>query len=163
MLIGSPNTKGRAVPSMNPFNRGLHRWRTSLPIVMSMVVLVSLGDVRASRPMASLPSNAARFVPPAAYQQWWTRTVACSGLRGSLPSIEWFVVPGAATFDTNDGARVARWSRGKDGTRIVLAGAYLSDEMVVRHEMLHALLDRPDHPPEYFVDRCHLTWESWGG
>ncbi len=22
---------------------------------------------------------------------------------------------------------------------------------------------RSDHPPEYFGDRCHLTWESWGG
>lgn len=34
---------------------------------------------------------------------------------------------------------------------------------VVRHEMLHALLDRGDHPPEYFVSRCGLTWESWDG
>ena len=149
---------------MNAFTRGLHRWRPSLPIVMSMVVLVSLGDVHTSRPLAALPSNAVAFNPPAAYLEWWARTVACSKLRGgSLQSIAWFVVPGAATFQTTAGARVARWSRGNDGTRIVVAGEYLSDEMVIRHEMLHALLDRPDHPPEYFVDRCHLTWESWGG
>ena len=51
--------------------------------------------------------------------------------------------------------------RDRDGARIVLAGNYETSEMAVRHEMLHHLLDRTGHPPEYFVTRCHLTWDSW--
>jgi len=43
----------------------------------------------------------------------------------------------------------------------VIAGNYAEHEMVVRHEMLHALLQREGHPTDYFVNRCHLTWESW--
>ena len=55
------------------------------------------------------------------------------------------------------------WERDQQGARIVLAGNYENSEMAVRHEMLHHLLDRTGHPPEYFIDRCHLTWESWAG
>jgi hypothetical protein len=53
------------------------------------------------------------------------------------------------------------WNREGRINRIVIAGNYLNHEMVVRHEMLHALLQREGHPTDYFVDRCHLTWETW--
>jgi hypothetical protein len=103
------------------------------------------------------------LVAPPQYQSWWAETEACSGLQGAFGRIAWFVVPGVSVFATPQGPEVGRWSRGGDGTEIVIAGEYVGNELVVRHEMLHALLDRRDHPPEYFVDRCHLTWESWGG
>lgn len=51
--------------------------------------------------------------------------------------------------------------RGLLATGALLRG-YVNDEMVVRREMLHVLLDEIGHPDGYFVDRCHLTWTSWG-
>ena len=111
--------------------------------------------------MSPLPDHAVRFVPPAEYQVWWARTEVCVGRHSHPDDIAWYVVPGETDFETPHGPVVARWSRGTDGARIVIAGAFLGDEMVVRHEMLHAILDRADHPPEVFVDRCHLTWRSW--
>ena len=54
------------------------------------------------------------------------------------------------------------WSRRKADVLIVVAGVFADSEMVVRHEMLHALLDQTGHPDGYFVDKCHLTWQSWG-
>jgi len=94
---------------------------------------------------------------------WWAKTEACSGRRVEPQAITWYVVPDVSVFATAHEQNVGFWSRGTDGARIVIAGNYIGDEMVVRHEMLHALLDRGDHPPEYFVTRCRLTWASWGG
>jgi hypothetical protein len=71
------------------------------------------------------------------------------------------VVPGVETFETDAGPKVGMWV--KEGGReiIVIAGNYQNHEMVVRHEMLHSLLRGHGHPTDYFVERCHLTWESW--
>jgi len=111
--------------------------------------------------MSQLPESAIAFSPPPEYKVWWARTEACSGRPRRPTGIAWYVVPEVSGFMTSQGQVVAIWSRGTDGARIVIAGAYLASELVVRHEMLHALLDRPDHPPAYFVDRCHLTRDSW--
>jgi hypothetical protein len=130
---------------------------------LPLAILVALAACQALGPLAPLPDNAVSFVPPAEYQAWWALTEACSGRQGHPEGIRWYVVPDVAGFMTSQGEKAARWSRGTDGSRIVIAGAYMGAQLVVRHEMLHALLDRGDHPPEYFVERCHLTWESWAG
>jgi hypothetical protein len=114
-------------------------------------------------PLEPLPSSALRFDPPEQYLSWWRLTEACSGRTHQPEGIKWYVVPMATSFATSSGSLTAQWSRGSDGARIVISGAYQSSEMVVRHEMLHALLDRGDHPSQYFIDRCHLTWSSWAG
>jgi len=113
---------------------------------------------------APLPDHAlALAAPPPQYQTWWARTEACAGVNGRFNAIRWFTVPWAVSFPTPEGEQVGRWTRDGGGPRIVIAGEYLADEMVVRHEMLHELLGRGDHPAEFFVARCHLTWSSWSG
>jgi len=96
------------------------------------------------------------------YQDWFGRTEACSGLDGSFQTITWYVVPNAETFETPEGPKVGMWEKSGAVTRIIIAGRYVAHEMVVRHEMLHHLLDREGHPSEYFTARCRLTWDSWG-
>jgi len=108
-----------------------------------------------------LPANAQVFRAPPDYHKWWGLTERCSRLTGSYDRIRWYVVPDADSFPTADGEKVGYWSRTGDGARIIIAGRYLGSELVVRHEMLHALLNRGGHPAEYFVQRCGLTWESW--
>jgi hypothetical protein len=78
-----------------------------------------------------------------------------------MAPIKWYVVPGVSTFPTAEGEKVGIRIKTGNDVRIVIAGNYVEHEMVVRHEMLHALLNRAGHPPEYFQDRCHLTWETW--
>lgn len=113
-------------------------------------------------PPDPLPANAQRLSAPPEFASWWSATEACSGRAGDLSHIEWYVVPGAHTIETSNGPKVGVWSHSSAGVRIVLAGDYAANELVVRHEMLHALLDREGHPAEYFQQRCRLTWESWG-
>ncbi len=47
------------------------------------------------------------------------------------------------------------WMR--KGNRIYLPANALGEEWLVRHEMLHALLQRGSHPNEKFVQACHLA------
>lgn len=114
-----------------------------------------------TEPSSALPEGAQEFAPPATYQAWWASTEGCAEIRGNVNRIKWYVVPGVSTFPTEGGEKVGiRIKTGSD-VRIVIAGNYVEHEMVVRHEMLHALLNKPGHPAEYFQDRCHLTWETW--
>jgi hypothetical protein len=135
------------------------RTRAILPL---LALAAALTGCDLLGPASSIPANAALFSPPREYETWWERTEACSELHGDLRRIEWFSIPQAQEFRTDDGPKVGLWIHSGSGVRIVLAGAYTENELVVRHEMLHALLDREGHPPEYFEQRCHLTWETWG-
>jgi predicted small lipoprotein YifL len=130
---------------------------------LPLLLLTALAACERLGALTPPPDHAVAFVAPAQFGVWWARTEACAGRQGHFEDISWFVVPDVSQFMTPQGAEVGRWSQGRDGTRIVIAGLYLDSELVVRHEMLHALLDREGHPPEYFVVRCHLTWASWGG
>ena len=103
------------------------------------------------------PTNDKPYTPPAEYRKWFDETQACSGLTGNFDRIKWFVVDGTE-FDCPSGKCVGRWNSDHD---IFIASSWVDNELVVRHEMLHALLDREGHPLEYFRDRCGLTWDSW--
>lgn len=135
-----------------------------MPLPKTLVLLGFLGTLAACEalgPPSPLPDNAQRFLPPEEYHAWWAATETCSAKDGEFSEIAWYVVPGAATIPTADGPKIGLWSRSSAGTRIILAGEYVETELVVRHEMLHALLGRGGHPEEYFRDRCGLTWETW--
>jgi len=129
--------------------------------IISILVIGGCTSFSPSDPL--LPAGAVPIAAPAAYQAWFGRTEECSGLSGKFQGIEWYVVPGVESFGTAAGPKVGMWERTGSVARIIIAGAYLEHEMVVRHEMLHHLLDREGHPAEFFVGRCHLTWETWSG
>jgi len=106
------------------------------------------------------PSVHERFDPPATYRAWFASTEACSGLAGEFERIRFYRVPGSE-FSCPSGMCVARWT---DGHQIFVAEAFLGDEMVLRHEMLHDLIGHPGHPdPPFGESGCGLTWTSWAG
>jgi hypothetical protein len=108
----------------------------------------------AFEPTGDEPMNA-----PAVYRQWWAKTEECSGRKGDFERIRWYEIPGHA-FDCPSGRCVGRWQ--SDG-RIIVAGDWLQHEMVVRHEMLHALIGHTGHPDLEFRQECRLTWDTWTG
>jgi hypothetical protein len=100
-----------------------------------------------------------RVEPPAVYREWWDKTEACSGLSGNFDRVEWLVVPGYS-FDCASGECAGHWQRGH---QIYIAEDWLMNEMVVRHEILHDLLNVGGHPDPPFGEGCPLTWETWPG
>jgi hypothetical protein len=128
---------------------------------LALSVLVIGGCSSFSPSDTGLPEGAIPMEAPPEYLGWFAKTESCSALRGQFQSLQWFVVPNVEAFPTQEGPKVGMWEKSGNSARIVVAGRYTGHEMVIRHEILHHLLDREGHPSEYFVDRCQLTWDTW--
>ena len=101
----------------------------------------------------SLPKGAVPLVTPVIYVTWWSEVEQCSGETVDMSAVKWYYVPGDGGFQAGTSADVVGvWQPA--GNTITLAEYVVDNPLVVRHEMLHAVLKRVDHPPEFFVDRC---------
>lgn len=105
------------------------------------------------------PGDDSPMTPPAVYREWWAKTEACSGLSGDFDRVRWSAVAGHS-FACGSGQCAGHW---EPGHRIYIAGDWATNEMVVRHEMLHDLLNRSGHPDPPFGNPCPLTWATWQG
>lgn len=104
----------------------------------------------------ALPATATRLVPPPVYARWWAMTEACSGLRGDLAAVTWYVATGAPSVsDGHERDLAGYWSRASN--RIVLADTAGLTGAEIRHEMLHALERQRGHSRAQFLGRCAGT------
>jgi len=125
--------------------------RLTLAIASLTLVVVAWA---CDTPTAPLPPGAVSIDPPSAYTWWWEQTQSCANLSASLSGVHWYIVPGASSVTTADGREAAGYWDSRT-RRIVLAGAFKFLGDVVRHEMLHALLDdAKKHPRAYFLQKC---------
>ena len=136
----------------------LRNWMDDAVRGAALPALVALVSSCATlSPGESLPTGAQPVEAPVEYAAWWSATESCSQLSGSYDRVEWYVVPGVSSFPTEVGEKVGLWIRSGSRRQIVIAERYLEHEMVVRHEMLHALMKRGTHPSQMFVGACHLA------
>jgi hypothetical protein len=135
-------------------SRGTPIMRRSLLLLAGLAGLPSLGGCSPYE-----PSDARPIDPPAGFVTWWQKTEDCSGRTGDFQRVRWFVVPGDM-FECPGGECVGHW---QDPHHIYISEAWIDNELVVRHEMLHDLLGRPGHPNPPFGQGCPLTWATWGG
>ncbi|HEX2449739.1 MAG TPA: hypothetical protein VHJ69_01290 [Gemmatimonadales bacterium] len=120
----------------------------------------ALGAVLGCAADSAAPSSHERFDPPALYRAWFEQTESCSGIGGDFDRLRFYRVPGDE-FSCPSGMCVGHWT---DSHEIFVAEAFLEDELVLRHEMLHDLIGHPGHPdPPFGPAGCGLTWTSWSG
>lgn len=85
-------------------------------------------------------TNREPFMPLPAYEAWWSANELCSSRTGDLTRVQWFL---ATSIVSNGALAFGAWTAPH---QIVLVRGFEEDEVVVRHEMLHDLLDGdPDH------------------
>jgi hypothetical protein len=92
------------------------------------------------------------YTPPPEYASWWQLTERCSGREGEFRNVRWLVVPDSTYFDVE--GETVQGAYYPDGDRIVLAHGWMKNGQLVRHEMLHALLNVPGHPRDEFLGAC---------
>lgn len=115
-----------------------------------LALILNAGCVKPTGP--ALPAEAVPFSPPPVYMTWWGDVEKCATVTGAFSSVTWYVVPNASYFVVNGSTYSGFWYG--QSNSIVLAQFGSDTATIVRHEMLHALLQRGDHPPEYFQQRC---------
>ena len=132
-------------------------------VAQNVLVLISCASDTTAPP---LPPDAREFTPEAVYRDWWAQVEQCSGRTAVFDDVRWYVVPGEDPFRVDGVAYpvLGYWER--QGNRIVLL-QYVPDSRaaLIRHEALHAILRRTDHPAEFFVERCGevITSQDWPG
>lgn len=105
-------------------------------------------------PVAPIPDGAVEMRSiPEFYQVWWDEVLVDTGMSADMSRVRFYFVPGGP-WPTEDGKHVeGLWV--KKGRRIYLSENYIFYAPTVRHEMLHEILQRPDHnhplfsTPEY--------------
>ncbi len=102
------------------------------------------------------------FVAGPDYVAWWGEIQECSALSGAFERLAFYVAVeplflqgrqfpcGANGLMCN-----GMWESPHD---ITLAPAHLDTERLVKHEMLHDLLQAPGHPPVF--EECRVDWTS---
>lgn len=100
------------------------------------------------------PANAVRFTPEPIFRDWWAQVERCAGRRASYEAVTWMMVPGDEPFRVRGLPKpvLAYWDPGRNW--IVMLEYTPDRAAVARHEALHAILRRTDHPREYFETRC---------
>jgi hypothetical protein len=90
------------------------------------------------------------MVAPPQYALWWRLTERCAARVVDPGQIRWYVVPGAEDLGQAD----IQGEYFPVSRRIVVAGRYVQNALLVRHEMLHAITGTSGHPAEDFQRRC---------
>lgn len=128
--------------------------RTYIFGMRCLLLLIGTMSALACRdPVAvTFPPHAVRLAgPPPAFRGWWEVVEGCSGLAGPFDSVEWYSTP-PATLTSRGRNAVGAWFR--DGNRVVISTSWMDHGPLVRHEMLHAILQTGSHPAEFFERKC---------
>lgn len=123
------------------------------PLSLAVAIPLIVGCTRIVEP--ALPSDAEIFSPPLVYSTWWRMTEACSAVTGSLASVSWYQTS-QVVHDTHSGDVIAGYYE-RGSNRIVLTASVMMNGGIVRHEMLHALLQKAGHPRAQFLGNCAGT------
>lgn len=122
--------------------------RKAAPLVALVFVAAGCGSSTDPLPARAEPMDAL-----AIFETWWHEVEQCSGKTGDFAAISWYYVPGTGSFAVgSDPEVVGLWQASNHS--ITLAQFVREYAPVVRHEELHAILQRAGHPPEYFQDKC---------
>jgi hypothetical protein len=96
---------------------------------------------------------------PIEYSLWWSEISQCSGRSGDLLAVRFLVVVSplnrtGTSFPCGGGFQCnGIWEAPHD---ITLAPAHFASQVLVKHEMLHDLLQATGHPPVF--EQCGVAW-----
>lgn len=152
MLVSLWSTHYHGGESISHMTRRTFTPRKLLTVASLVALPAGCRDLTLAPAPPELPAGSERMVPLTRYADWWRDTEDCAGIDGDFSRLSWFDVPGRTSFTYGGVQYDGYWWNGVHW--ILLAGDKIADSSIVRHEMLHELLGRGDHPALYFQERC---------
>lgn len=125
-------------------------WRTLRPALRAACALALAA---CSEPTAPIPQDATEFTPPSHYAFWWSLTQQCSGRTARYEDVRWYSVPANYVAVQNGDTLTGEWFPRTN--QIVLSQSGLKDPELIRHEMLHSLMNQTTHARDAFLTRCN--------
>ncbi len=117
-----------------------------------MAVLLCSGAVSCALDVHSdFPATAVPFATPQLFRAWWQVVEECSEKSRPLDAVRFYQVERGELAIRGETAAGAWFV---SGNRIVLVSWASREGALVRHEMLHAILETGSHPAEYFRGKC---------
>ena len=114
--------------------------------------MAALACARAIQPDVTIASPTTR---PDSAVAWWKALEECSGKLGDLSAVTWLSTPGYL-LRIEGAVYSGYWLRDRNAVIFgedLLATADRGGHLI-RHELLHALLQTGSHPTEYFGRKC---------
>jgi hypothetical protein len=146
-------SRSATVPRSNLLRRPALRWSLRASWCFGLLVGAGLVTSCVVTTEPGFPSAARRVTPPAQFSVWWRVTESCAGVQRDFHAVQWYVVPDEEL--NVDGVHYDGYTWSGASPRIVVEESMLDAAgSLIRHEMLHALLNRGGHPRQYFVERC---------
>jgi len=123
----------------------------SLPsrLAACLVALLLGGLLLACADLNFEPVDAQLFDPPDIYRQWWTQVERCTDVEAGFERVFWYRA--TEIIDRENGTlHSGAW---KPPHTIFIRTGSLGNRQVVKHEMVHDLLQTRNHDLDVF-DRC---------
>ena len=98
------------------------------------------------------PPNAVLTPPPPQYRVWWEVVESCSGLTRDFDAVRWYRVPIGQGLTVDGQSAAGAWFAAENS--IAIGDGWKMVGSLVRHEILHAILQTGSHPEEYFRNAC---------
>lgn len=98
--------------------------------------------------------DAVEIMPPSQYAAWWFEVENCTGRRGDMRAVKFFLVPtdGRGKFNCRLFGAICLYGLYSPAEHaIYLADTYSGERWLVAHEMLHALGFRSHPSPPYGI------------
>ena len=126
------------------------RMKTLFAVVASLLLVACSNPFAPDEPWKA---GAVAYQSPT-LEVLWNKIEACSGLKGDLTAVRFYVTPARFKVSAEGGALPAAGVWVPDENAIYLARAYSQIDGLIMHEEMHALLHRVDHPMSYFSGVC---------
>lgn len=127
----------------------MHRARAAgIAIVLSLTASACGDLIGVNIPVEF--SDATKYFDAPMFTPMWAQLEQCSKLSGNLRAIGFYSVPRLTLSTENINIRILAEYFPRSN-RIFVIESEKADSIIIRHEMMHALLrDVEGHPPEYF-------------
>jgi hypothetical protein len=125
------------------------------PVLLVLALSGVVGCEPIIGPEYTLPPDAVPVEPGESYATWYAQAEACAGIEGDFAAVRWFEVPGERWWDPlHEQYAIGTWRRPHD---IYITTAHIDDEFLVKHEVIHDLLQGGYKYDPRFQDCSHIT------